>query len=180
MNGALSKIGLNRNKFCLRKANKFGDPLLLTTIVPKYAPSCFMHQRCYTCNMKTFLDFTNEARTIKGSNRNELCLHKINKLKEPLLLAIIVAKYAPNCFMHQRCYTWNVTTLTLGLWPRQGHGKMQAKNATRESHLHSQECEKMNPYTPKWTPTLGIGFPMESPTFKKLFQGSKIHWINSV
>jgi hypothetical protein len=36
-----------------------------------------------------------------------------------------------------------VTTLTLGLQPRQGHGKVQAKGATHESHTHSWECERM-------------------------------------
>jgi len=55
-----------------------------------------------------------------------------------------------------------VTTLTLGLQPRHRHGKVQAKSATQESHLHSHECEGMNPHTPKWTPTLGVRIPMES------------------
>ncbi len=54
LNGGLSKKGLNSNKFCLHKVNKFGDPLLLATIVPKYAPSCFMQQGCHTCNRKGF------------------------------------------------------------------------------------------------------------------------------
>jgi hypothetical protein len=37
-----------------------------------------------------------------------------------------------------------VMTLALGSQPRQRHGKVQAKNATRESDLHPQECEGMN------------------------------------
>jgi len=36
-----------------------------------------------------------------------------------------------------------VTTLTLGSWLSQGHGKVQADSATRESHSHSRKCKKM-------------------------------------
>jgi hypothetical protein len=63
----------------------------------------------------------------------------------------------------------NVTTLALGSWSKQGHGKVQVRNATWESHLHSQsvrECEGMNSHTTKWTPILGIGILMESGIFK--------------
>jgi hypothetical protein len=54
-----------------------------------------------------------------------------------------------------------ITTLTLGLQPKQGHGKVQAK-----SHIHTfesvGECERMSSHIPKWTPILGIGVPMDS------------------
>jgi hypothetical protein len=66
-----------------------------------------------------------------------------------------------------------VMTLTLGSQPKQKHGKVQVKSATRESHLHSWECERMNPHTPKWTPTLGVGVFMEFRILKEVFQGSK-------
>jgi hypothetical protein len=36
-----------------------------------------------------------------------------------------------------------VTTLTLGSRPKQRHEKVSIKNATQESHSHSQECERM-------------------------------------
>jgi hypothetical protein len=36
-----------------------------------------------------------------------------------------------------------ITTLTLGLWPKQGHGNVWAKNATRGSHSHSQEWKRV-------------------------------------
>jgi hypothetical protein len=68
----------------------------------------------------------------------------------------------------------SVTTLALGSQPRQGHGKVRAKSAIRESHLHSRsvkECERMNPHTPKWILTLGIKASMESRIFKEQFQG---------
>jgi hypothetical protein len=51
------------------------------------------------------------------------------------------------------------------------HGKVQAESATWESHLHSRECEGMNPHTPKWTPTLGVGIPMEFQIFFEYFKG---------
>jgi hypothetical protein len=46
-------------------------------------------------------------------------------------------------------------------------------------HLPSWECEGMNPHTPKWTPTLGVGIPMESPIFTKVCQGSKLIGLKS-
>jgi hypothetical protein len=36
------------------------------------------------------------------------------------------------------------------------------------------ECEGMNPHTPKWTPTLGVGVPMDSQIFRRRLQGSKL------
>jgi hypothetical protein len=62
-----------------------------------------------------------------------------------------------------------ITTLALNSRPKQKHGKVQAKSATQESHLHSWECEGMNPHVPKWTPTLGIEIPMEFRIFKEVF-----------
>jgi hypothetical protein len=56
----------------------------------------------------------------------------------------------------------DVMTLALGSRPKQRHGKVWAKSTTQESHLHSWECEGMNPHTPKWTPTLGIRILLES------------------
>jgi hypothetical protein len=37
----------------------------------------------------------------------------------------------------------------------------------------------MNPHTPKWIPTLGIGNPMESKIFKEVFQASKLIGLKS-
>jgi hypothetical protein len=44
---------------------------------------------------------------------------------------------------HFRKQRWNVTTLALGSWPKQGQGKVQVESATQESHSHSQECERV-------------------------------------
>jgi len=35
------------------------------------------------------------------------------------------------------------------------------------------ECERMNPHTPKATPTWGVGLPKDSQIFKERLQGSK-------
>jgi len=59
----------------------------------------------------------------------------------------------------------SVTILTLGSQPKQRHEKVQVESATQESHLHSQECERMNPHIPNWTPTLRVKIPMESQIF---------------
>jgi hypothetical protein len=62
-------------------------------------------------------------------------------------------------------------TLILGSQPRQRHGKVWAESTTWESHLHSQECEGMNPHIPKWTFILGVGIPMEFRISNKYFRG---------
>jgi len=45
-----------------------------------------------------------------------------------------------------------------------------------ENHIHTpknaKKCEKMSPHTPKWTPILGVGVPMDSQIFKERFEGS--------
>jgi len=65
-----------------------------------------------------------------------------------------------------------VATLALDLRPRQGLARVQAK-----SHISCSwevgECEGMNPHTPKWALTLGVGIPMDSWTFIEGLQRSK-------
>jgi hypothetical protein len=55
--------------------------------------------------------------------------------------------------------------LSLGFVPKQRLTKVWAKNEPR-NHIScsrsAKKCEGMNPHTPKWTPTLGIGIPMGS------------------
>jgi len=44
-----------------------------------------------------------------------------------------------------------------------------------------KKCEGMNPHTPKWVPTLGVGVSMDFRNFKGQLQGSKLIWnIKSV
>jgi hypothetical protein len=76
--------------------------------------------------------------------------------------------------------TKNVAILTLGSRPKQGLAKVWAKSEAQESHFmllgvwkSVGECERMNPHTPKWAPTLGVGVPMDSQIFREQLQGSK-------
>jgi hypothetical protein len=39
------------------------------------------------------------------------------------------------------------------------------------------KCEGVNPHTPKATPTLGDGVPVDSPNFNEQFQGSKLNGL---
>ncbi len=71
----------------------------------------------------------------------------------------------------------NVTTLALGLRPKQGHGKVWVESATQKSLSHSQECEGLSPHTLKWIPILRVWIPMESWIFKKQFEEKKTHCI---
>jgi hypothetical protein len=79
-----------------------------------------------------------------------------------------------NCFIDNGQF---VTTLTLGSRPKQGHGMVWAKMQPR-SHIHTfgsvRKCEGMSPHTPKWTPTLGIGVPMDFQIFKEQLEESKL------
>jgi hypothetical protein len=64
----------------------------------------------------------------------------------------------------------NVTTLALASWPRQGLPKVQAKSEVTRVTFHAPKsvgkCEGMNPHTPKWAPTWGVGVPMDFRVFK--------------
>jgi len=41
------------------------------------------------------------------------------------------------------------------------------------------DCEGINPHTPRWAPTLGVGVPMDFRIFRKQFQGSKLIELKS-
>jgi hypothetical protein len=73
------------------------------------------------------------------------------------------------CILTPISLTHDVTTLTLGSWPRQTLAKVRAKRET-------WECGRVW----KWTltllnefPFLGVGVPMDFQIFKDWFQGSK-------
>jgi hypothetical protein len=76
----------------------------------------------------------------------------------------------------------------LGLRPRQRGCKVAGQEAVRESKQEEareshhilpgvlesvRKYEGMNPHTPKTTPTLGDGVPVDSRNFKERLQGSK-------
>jgi hypothetical protein len=75
-----------------------------------------------------------------------------------------------------------VATLALGLRPKQGPTKVWTKvspGVTFHVLGSARECEGMNPHTPKWAPTLGVGVPMDSRIFKGWLQGSKLIGLRS-
>jgi len=70
--------------------------------------------------------------------------------------------------------TWDslcVVNLALGLRLKQGFTTLRAKKEAREScrmlPRSAKECERIDPHTPKGTPTLGVGVPMDSQMFKE-------------
>ncbi len=86
----------------------------------------------------------------------------------------------------------SVVTLALGSRPRQRGCKVASQEEVRElrqeegweSHhillgvLESvRECEGVNTHTPKATPTLGDGVPMDSRNFRERLQGSKLNGL---
>jgi hypothetical protein len=76
-------------------------------------------------------------------------------------------------------YMYNVTTLTLGSWPRQRLAKVWGKSEAWESYFmllggwQYGRVWKLNLHTPKWTPTLGVGIPMDFWIFRKRLQGGQ-------
>jgi hypothetical protein len=57
-------------------------------------------------------------------------------------------------------------TLTLGLQPRQGHGKVWVESA--------RECEGMNPHTPKWIPIWELEFQWTPKFSKNILRGQNL------
>jgi len=79
---------------------------------------------------------------------------------------------------HQYCHNFNFGITTKA---RACKGVGQDRNLGITFHaLESvRECEGMNPHTPKWTPTLGVGVLMDSQIFREQLQGSKFIGLKS-
>jgi hypothetical protein len=82
-----------------------------------------------------------------------------------------------------------VATLALGSRPRQKGCKGAGQREARESHQGLPDvtpgsvgkCEGMNPHTPKATPVLGNGVPVDSQNFRDRFEGSNLNgWWRSL
>jgi hypothetical protein len=81
-------------------------------------------------------------------------------------------------FTHQLCHNPSFGYATKA----KGVARLRAKKEARESHnilpgvLKSvREYERMNPHTPKATPTLGDGVPVDSQNFRERLQGLKLN-----
>jgi len=72
-----------------------------------------------------------------------------------------------------------VTTLAFGLATKakglQGCELRGSPGVTSHTPGSVRKCEGVNPHTPKATPTLGNGIPVDSQKFKERFEGSKLN-----
>ncbi len=74
----------------------------------------------------------------------------------------------------------DVVTLALGSRPRQRGCKGAGQEEAQEPrHIPGSvgKCEGVNPHTPKATPTLGDGVPVDSQNFRKRIEGSKLNGL---
>jgi hypothetical protein len=55
-------------------------------------------------------------------------------------------------------------TLALGSQPKASAWKGAGSECNHESPTNAKQCEGMNPHTPKWTFTLGVGGSVKSQT----------------
>jgi hypothetical protein len=90
-------------------------------------------------------------------------------------------------FMWQEPYCHN---LNFGIATKaricKGAGQEWSSGVTFHAPRNVGECEGMNPNTPKWAATLGVGVPMHSSIFKEQLKRSKLiglkkksqHWKN--
>jgi hypothetical protein len=69
----------------------------------------------------------------------------------------------------------NISSLGLATKARacSGAGQEWSPGVTFHALRSVGECEGMNPHTPKWGPTLGVGVPVDSWVFKERLQRSK-------
>jgi hypothetical protein len=71
-----------------------------------------------------------------------------------------------------------VTTLTLDSRPKQRLVKLVGQEWNMGVTFHApksaRECEGMNPHTPKWALTLGVGVSLDSRIFRGRLQGSNL------
>jgi len=60
-----------------------------------------------------------------------------------------------------------------------GVGQEGSPGVTSHAPRSVGECGGMNPHTPKWTPILGAGVPMDFQIFRERLQGSKLIELKS-
>jgi hypothetical protein len=54
-------------------------------------------------------------------------------------------------------------------------GQEGSPGVTFHAPRSAKECEGMNPHTPKGTPTLGVGIPVDFQIFREQLKGVKTH-----
>jgi hypothetical protein len=87
---------------------------------------------------------------------------------------------------HNPTFRWDsnypiVATLALGSRLRQkglqGCGPKGSLGVTSETPGSARECEGVSLHTPRATPTLGEGVPVDSQNFREQFEGSKLNGL---
>jgi hypothetical protein len=58
-------------------------------------------------------------------------------------------------------------------------GQEKSPGVMSHSPGNARKCEGIDLHTPKGTPTLGVGVPVDSQIFKGKFQGSKLNGLKS-
>jgi hypothetical protein len=59
----------------------------------------------------------------------------------------------------------------------QGCESRESPGVTSHTPKSVGKCEGVNPHTPKATPTLGDGVPVDSRNFRERFEGSKLNFL---
>jgi hypothetical protein len=94
------------------------------------------------------------------------------------LIVVPMMQY-PYCNSNPKGYF--VATLALGSRPRQkglqGCRPKGSLGVTSETPGSEGECEGVNHHTPKATPTLGDGVPVDSENFRERFEGSNLNGL---
>jgi len=97
----------------------------------------------------------------------------------PFSLAIFVSLSKCRFFYGNNCRnpSFGLETKAKGLQGCEPRGSPGVTSHTPESVA---KCEGVNPHTPKATPTLGDGVPVDSRDFRERFEGSKLNgfWIS--
>ncbi len=73
---------------------------------------------------------------------------------------------------HHKCHDLNLGLATKAKACK-GVGQEESPGVTSHAPGSVEACEGMNPHIPKWTPTLGVGIPMNFQIFREQLQGSK-------
>ncbi len=128
----------------------------IITIIAKFLYECILTK--FGCPLTIVVDKEFISLMIPSSILHVIFCWNMRVL-QPIILKGIVATLALGSRLRQK-----------GL---QGCGPRLSSGVTFSCPGSAKECEGKNPHTPKWTPMLGVGVPMDSRMFREWLQGSK-------
>jgi hypothetical protein len=96
---------------------------------------------CIRLFKRTNLQVLWKLRSLYGKPMKECCIYHVEHMNFHMYFTF--KNMNPNFLIKLKWTMSYVITQALGLRPRQGHGKVQARNVNRESHSHSWECERV-------------------------------------